>query len=233
MFTPSRIAHAEDEMRSAVELLGLAPRAPVLDLCCGPGRHAVELARLGHPVTGVDRTVAYLDRARAAAAAARVEVELVEADARAFQRAEAFAAAILMYTSLGFFEDLEDDLRVLRNAHASLAPGGAMLIDLKGKEVIAGGFEPKTWSESEDGTIFLSEVEITGAWAGTRTRWMVVDPHGHRREAVFDLRLYSAAELESALRGAGFETVETYGDLDGGPYDLDATRLVAVARKGA
>jgi SAM-dependent methyltransferase len=231
MFTPSRVAEADAEVRSLVELLELEPPAPVLDLCCGPGRHALALARLGHQVTGVDRTAAYLAAARAAAAEERLEVELVEADARRFQRPRAFAAALLLYTSFGFFEDPDDDLAVLRNVHASLRDGGALVVDVRGKEIVAGGFEPRVWHRLEDGSLFLSEREVTGPWTGVRTRWILVDGAGRRRERSFDLRLYSGAELEAALRQSGFAGVELYGDFDGSPYDLDAERLVAVARR--
>ena len=54
----------------------------VLDLCCGPGRHAVALAKRGFAVTAVDRTRFLLDHARARAAQAGLSVEFVLEDMR-------------------------------------------------------------------------------------------------------------------------------------------------------
>ena len=54
---------AIEEAEQAVKLLDLEPGAEILDLCCGLGRHSVELARRGFRVTGVDRTVGYLEKA--------------------------------------------------------------------------------------------------------------------------------------------------------------------------
>ena len=48
----------------------------------------------------------------------------------------------------------------------------------------------------------------------------------------FHHTIYSGQELKERLEGAGFHDVRLYGDLDGGEYGIDATRLVAVARKG-
>ena len=82
MFTSERIANAPQEVDHLIELLRIKPPARVLDMCTGPGRHAIELAKRGFAVTGVDRTARYLERARIDAAEARVEVELMPSHIR-------------------------------------------------------------------------------------------------------------------------------------------------------
>lgn len=94
-----------------------------LDLGCGPGRHTVPLARRGFRVTAVDLWAFDLARARERVVAAGVD-ELVQANTRAFARPEAFDLALGLFTTLGYFEDARDDLRVLQNVHHSLRPGG-------------------------------------------------------------------------------------------------------------
>jgi hypothetical protein len=56
MFPAKQVEEAAAEIDKIVPLLGLTQPAPVLDLCCGPGRHSLELARRGYAVEGVDRT---------------------------------------------------------------------------------------------------------------------------------------------------------------------------------
>ena len=64
IFSKWRLESATAEMDQLLELAGIAPGAAVLDLCCGVGRHSLELARRGFEVTAVDRTKLYLKRAR-------------------------------------------------------------------------------------------------------------------------------------------------------------------------
>src|SRR5690606_1990790 len=75
-------AASEAQAVFCARVLGLEPGQSVLDLCCGQGRHAVPLARLGLRVTGLDRSAEYLRLAESAAAAADVGLRTVEADMR-------------------------------------------------------------------------------------------------------------------------------------------------------
>src|SRR5215813_12444286 len=85
MFPAERFAIAPEQVVQILALTGFSGRT-VLDLCCGPGRHAVEFALHNFQVTGVDRTSFLLDRARERAAEAEVDVEWIEADMRQFIR---------------------------------------------------------------------------------------------------------------------------------------------------
>lgn len=228
LFDDRRMHEAPVEVAALLELAEAVPGERVLDLCCGPGRHCVELARLGLAVTGVDRTEAFLEQGRAAAADAGVEVEWVHEDARRFERAGAFDLALCLFTSFGYFSE-EENVRVAERVRRSLAPGGAFVLEMAGKEIIAGGFSPRGWRESGE-LLVLDEVSVPAGWEHLVTRFLVIGPDGTRREHVVEHRLYSATELARVLLDAGFAQVEVFGDLEGAPYDADAERLVALAR---
>jgi SAM-dependent methyltransferase len=149
LMTEERLEGAADEVDSVLSLVGFEGR-DVLDLCCGVGRHSVELAAQGLSVTGVDRSRFLLGKARALADEQRVEVEWVEADARDFVRPDSFDLVLNMFTSFGYFDDPDDDRKVLRNAAESLRDGGNLLIDLAGKELVAAVLQPTTSEESPD-----------------------------------------------------------------------------------
>jgi SAM-dependent methyltransferase len=230
MFGPERIEAAPQEVRQIIALLGIKPGAAVLDLCCGIGRHSLELARGGYSVTGVDRTAAYLQTARQAAAVQGLAVEWVEADARRFVRPNAFDHAINMYTSFGYFEDPDEDLRMAGNILRSLKPGGSLMMDLMGKERLARIFSPRSWEQLPDGSLFLQERAIVDDWTWIENRWILIKD-GKRHEFVLGHRLYDGAGLRALFLEAGFASVALYGTMDGAPYDNDACRLIAVAHK--
>jgi 2-polyprenyl-3-methyl-5-hydroxy-6-metoxy-1,4-benzoquinol methylase len=136
MFPDERIADADEQMSKAL-MLAKPTGKSALDLCCGPGRCSIALAKRGFSVTGVDRTRFLVDKARAHARAARVKIEWVQKDMRDFVRPDSFAFVLSMFTSFGYFDDRREDVMVLENMFKSLQPGGACLIDVLGKERLA------------------------------------------------------------------------------------------------
>ncbi len=229
MFTAERLDAAPQEIDQLVGLLDLQPGAKVLDLCCGVGRHSLELARRGFKITGLDRTASYLEQARKKAESENLEVDLVLGDARKFCALEEFDAVINMFTAFGYFEGACDDKRVLLNAYASLKRGGKLLIEMVGKEVLARIFQPRDWHE-HNGRIFLRETEVTQDWSWIKNRWILLED-GEQKEFSFGHRVYSAVELTGLLKRCGFSEVKVFGDLEGSPYDHQAQRLVVVAIK--
>jgi SAM-dependent methyltransferase len=229
LFPESRVREAQEEIEQILALAGIPAGAVVLDLCCGIGRHSLELARRGYRVTGVDRTKQYLDLAAAEAGREALSLELVQDDMRAFRRDESYDAVLNLFTSFGYFEDPLDDLQVADNVYASLRPGGVLVMQLMSKEVLARIFKPRDWYE-QDGLLVLEERKVRRNWSWIESRWTLIS---EQRRIDLDLshRLYAASELMRLLRDRGFERVDAYGDFDGSLYDENASRLVVFARK--
>ncbi len=228
-FDTGRWASAPVQVEQLIALLDIPTGASVLDLCCGLGRHAFEFAQHGHKVTGVDRTQYYLEKARNQAEAEKLAIEFVLEDMREFCRPDMFDCAINLWSSFGYFEDPEDDRRVLLNVFQSLKKDGKIVMEMGGKEIFARDFREQNWHEA-DGNFLLEERTIHENWSRVENRWIVFRDN-IRQEFTFSLRLYSGAELSELLKECGFRGVEIFGDLSGNPYDQDATRLVAVAKK--
>ena len=229
MFSPAQFAAAEEEIDPLLRLIGMRPQS-ILDLCCGPGRFAVPLARRGFCVTGVDRTAFFLNKARERAAAENVAVEWVQEDMRTFVQPGAFDLALSMFTSFGYFDDKSEDLTVLRNVHESLRPGGALVMDVVGKERLARTFQPATSSKHADGSVVIDRREVLDDWTRVRMEWTIIKDNAVR---VFTIHhtVYSGQELKDRLTAVGFGDVRLYGSIDGAPYGREADRLIAIARK--
>ena len=229
MFQPKRFADATWEVAHVLKLT--KPKGElVLDLCCGPGRCALALARRGFSVTGVDRTKYLLAQARRRAKAAQVTIEWVRADMRDFVRPDTFDLVLSMFTSFGYFDDKREDLTVLRNMFASLRPGGSCLIDVVSKEYLARVFQPTKSDALPDGSRLVQRTVVFDDWTRLRSEWIVIR-HGKARSFTFHHTVYSGQELRDRMEQAGFVGVRLYGDLDGTEYGTNARRLIAVGRK--
>jgi SAM-dependent methyltransferase len=229
MFPQSLFDRAPEEVEKVLALT--KPQdTNVLDLCCGPGRCSVPLAQAGYSVTGVDRTVFFLEEARARAEDAGVDIEWVHEDMRDFVRAETFDLVLSMFTSFGYFDDKAEDTQVLKNIFLSLKPGGVFLVDVIGKERLAQIFQPTTCSVLADGTKLVQRHEVFDDWTRIRNEWILIRD-GQARSFDFHHTVYSGQELKDRLEQAGFTDVQLYGNFDGSPYDLKAQRLIAVGRK--
>ncbi|HKV04789.1 MAG TPA: methyltransferase domain-containing protein [Candidatus Acidoferrales bacterium] len=228
MFPEKRIADADVQVEKALRLTKPKGKS-VLDLCCGPGRCSIALARKGFSVTGVDRTKYLLDRARASARAARVKIEWVREDMRDFVRPGSFALILSMFTSFGYFDDKREDLIVLKNMHTSLRSGGACLIEVLGKERLARVFQPTISTVLPDGTMLVERHELFDDWTRVRNEWLIMRK-GRVKSFKFHHTIYSGEELRERMQHAGFVGVTLYGSLDGDAYGPNAERLIAIGR---
>ncbi|MFZ5478572.1 MAG: class I SAM-dependent methyltransferase [Myxococcota bacterium] len=227
LFPPSRVAAAGGEVDALVKLAGLAPGARVLDLPCGVGRHTIALSERGFRVTGADRTPLYVRRARERAP----ELDWRVADMRDFTTDEPYDAVLNLWTAFGYFDTPGDDLRVLGRFHAALRPGGALVMDLNGKETLARTFRPRDWYPVEGGGWLLEDRKVRDDWTWVDSAWTYIRPDGRVIEHGISVRLYAASELRALLHEAGFAEVKCFGALDGVPYDENARRLVVIARR--
>lgn len=230
MFHQRRWDQADEEADGLIALTGLEKGGRILDMCCGPGRHALAMAKRGYAVTGVDRTVAYVEEARRRARDADLDASFEVGDAREYRELDQFDGATCLYTSFGYFETPEEDMSLLRNLCLSLKSGGCLVIDMHGKEISARAYKDRTWDTMEDGSLLLESRTVGPAWAWIENTWTVVKD-GQQKQATFRVRMYSGTELKTALEAAGFKSTELYGDWSGAPYDEQARRLIAVARK--
>ena len=230
MFSQQLLDAAPEEVDMLIGLLGVGCGASILDIPCGVGRHSLELTRRGFRVTGVDRTGAYLQTAHRKAVVAGLDLELIQCDMRSFVHPESYDAAINLSTSFGYFDDVADDHRVARNLINSLRPGGRLVMEMMGKEVLARIYQRRDWQELPGGGFFLQEREVDQEWTWMQNRWILIQD-GDTSEYTIGHRIYDGAGLKMLLLDAGFEAVRLFGSLKGEPYDTDAPRLVAVATK--
>lgn len=231
LFADLKWERAEDEAMAIIEYVDLQPGSSVLDLPCGTGRHALAFARRDMEVTAVDRTSLYVDEVRVRADEAGLDLQTHVSDMRQFKSPSSFDLALNLFTSFGYFDDEDQNQRVLQVYFDSLKSGGMLVMEMAGKELVARDFRPRDWRDFDDGTLLLEEREIGPDWSSITNRWTLVLADGARHQYTFSHRLYAGSELRKMLDHVGFIDIDIFGDFDGAPYDDDASRLIAFARK--
>jgi SAM-dependent methyltransferase len=229
MFPEQRFTDAPIEMQKLLSLSKPNGKT-VLDLCCGPGRCSVALAKAGFKVTGVDRTKFLLNKARTKARKEKVKIEWIQMDMRDFVRPNAFNLVLSMFTSFGYFNNKHEDLKVLEHILTSLKPGGVFVIDGAGKEWLAKVFQPTRSDDLPDGTKFIQRSEIFDDWTRVRNEWILIRK-GRAKTFRFHHTIYSGQELKDRLEQTGFAKVKLFGNLDGYEYGPNAQRLIVVGYK--
>jgi ubiquinone/menaquinone biosynthesis C-methylase UbiE len=226
ILTPER---TDQEVAGIMTMLNLRPGAQLLDLCCGQGRHAVSLGRIGCRVTGLDRSAYLLGQAKRAAKEEGVGVHWVLGDMRRLPWRERFDACINVFTAFGYFENEAENEAVLVQVRQVLRPGGVFFLDVSNRDYYLLRLWPQAWRRHGQ-AIILEDTHfdpLTSRFTMTFT-WV----EGDRRESLtHSVRHYTATELAGMLRRAGLTPMAFYGDFDGSPFELYSKRLIVVAKR--
>ena len=234
MFDDARWAEAPAVAQYVKDIAKLGDGAKVLDAGCGLGRISVELAALDLDVTGVDIIQSELDAARESAEAEGVPLTLINQDLRKWHAPNQFDCAVNLYTSFGYCETIEEDMQILQNIADSVKPDGTFIMECTSRETAV-----LYWTPGEEferaGYRVVTHFEVTGAWEGLKSQWILYPLTGDTEKPVVDhtfiQRLYPASFLRDKLLEFGFLKAEVYGDYDFSPYNEHARTMILIGKK--
>lgn len=195
-----------------VAILGARPGLRLLELDCGPAHHALELARRGCAVSGVDARARWLARARHRARRHGLRLELISTDPHRFARSGGgFDAVLHLGGWLGARGSAGDDRLLLATAHHALEPGGRLLVEVYTQERLA---QERLAQQRQrrhrlalgSGCHWLETWQIDGRWRHAEIEWTLLEP-GREVTGSWSLRLYGRRDLEDLLRDLGFEAI--------------------------
>jgi 2-polyprenyl-3-methyl-5-hydroxy-6-metoxy-1,4-benzoquinol methylase len=223
------LAGTLQEVAFISNVLNLPKRANILDLYCGYGRHAIELARKGYRVTGVDATEDFLLIARQKAAEENVDINFALCDMRDLVYNANFDAVINMFAAFGYYTDAENAEALQRVADA-LKIGGLFLIDLLNRDWIGRNNLNRYWRHPSGEYVLSYKIELKQGTA-TMKRVLLNQITGAKTQSEFVLRAYSLQEMAAMLENCGLKIVKTYGGFDGSRYGSEAQRMIILAQK--
>jgi SAM-dependent methyltransferase len=237
-----------DEARFVASLLDgrLAEREPrtLLDLACGTGRHAVELASLGYSVTGVDFNATLLERARVNASERGVDVRFLERDIRSpALEGESFDAITCLFDSIGYLLTNDGIVEAFASAREHLAPGGVLVFEFLHAPAMIKHAAPVRigrWPMPDGGTLLrISESSLDVAAGKLTVAYELIDLHGDGRTCARSTethanRFFSLEEMRALLAAGGF-AVETFLPAYGAREAIDdeTWHVLAVARRAS
>jgi len=216
---------------------------PVLEVGCGTGRIALELARQGYAVTGIDPSDAMLSVARQKAEDDALDVTFIEGSTLdlALER-ERYGLILLPLDVFLYCEHGEEQRATLSRLAESLVFNGLLAIDLPGPAAFldpdSNGQQRMVFSgETADGERFecyhLHEDDLASQTRYLRVSYETLDEGGlvRRRVSEHELRYVYRFELEYLLDDSGLVLSDVYGDYDLGPLTNDSERMIAIARR--
>jgi D-alanine-D-alanine ligase len=202
--------NTEQEVELLIRSAGLERNDRILDLCCGQGRHSLELARRGFAhVTGLDRSRYLIRLARKRARQRSLPVSFHEGDARRFRLGDAeFHCVCILGNSFGYFERPEDDLAVLASVKRAVASGGTLVMDLMDGDWMRDNFEARSWEWVDQNHFVCRERDLAEDGDRLISREVVV--HAERgviADQFYAERLYSQQRIEALMARAGFTNI--------------------------
>ncbi|HEV3449881.1 MAG TPA: class I SAM-dependent methyltransferase [Acidimicrobiia bacterium] len=213
----------DQEVAFLVEALALAPGQRVLDVGCGPGRHALALAARGLRVTGVDASPEFVALAAAAAAREGRSARFEVLDVRGLAADAEFDAAVCLcqggFGLLGGRDDLDVFGRIVR----AVRPGGSLAVSACSLVFAARHLEPGETLDAATGVV--------------HERTTLRNEAGDERTADLWTTCFTARELELLAERCGVEVLAVHGVTPGryraAPPDLEQPELLLLARRRA
>lgn len=212
------------EVDHLVSALGLRAGERVLDVGCGPGRHAHELARRGLLVHGIDVSERFVELARTRAPNGATFERL---DARRLVDVASYHGAFdavicLCQGAFGLMTAADDDDRVVAGMAAALQPGGRLAL---------------TAFNAYFAVRYHTEADFDANSGVSHERTVVRDEAGTPLEVDLWTGCYTPRELRLLLTAHGLE-LERISSVEPGAYGDDpptteSPELLVVARRGS
>ena len=209
------VAITRKEVDLFSELLDFRADDTILDLCCGQGRHALELARRGFKVEGLDRSRYLIQKARASAKKENLSARFKEGDARKLPfQPDTFEVVMVLGNSFGYFETAQDDLRVLREIFRVLKPWGRLLLDVADGEYLKRNFQARSWEWIDKKLFVCRERSLSADRQRLISREVVTDAtKGVIADQFYAERLYAPNDLTTLFEESGFSDVHIHGEV--------------------
>jgi SAM-dependent methyltransferase len=211
-----------------LKTLQVSDGAALLDVPCGEGRLARELASRGYAVTGVDISPDFLQEARSRAVEEGLDIRWEQNDMRNLPWQHEFDGAFCFGGSFGYFGD-EGNVNFVRAVCRSLKPGARFVLDIGvSVETLLPRLRMREWTRIGD-FLFLEENHYDHIEGRFNTDYTFIrDGKAETRSG--SQRVYAYRELVRLMETVGFVDVQSFGSLVREAFTLSSAQLFFVGK---
>ncbi|NQU06804.1 MAG: class I SAM-dependent methyltransferase [Calditrichaeota bacterium] len=196
-----------------------------LDLGCGSGRYATEIAQHGFKVIALDLSIPLLKTA-VTENNLREQILYVRGDMRAIPARSGFSLIVSLFTSFGYFNDSQH-LQLLRDVRKLLEPGGVFVLDVPNPQAVRLNVSNSWISVRIENDMHIREERFISDDNTKVVKFIKIDYQGESKEYFESVRLYEFEELSDMLESCGFKKrYPVQGDYDGCLFTTESPRMV-------
>ena len=212
-----------------VDTLNVQPGAALLDIPCGFGRHALDLARRGFQITGLDISTEFVQALNEQVEAEKLPIAVILGDILTTAINGSFDGAYCMGNSFGYVDYTGMDLFVKKVA-AALKPGARFVIN---SGMVA---ESRLPNFPKTGHYVLDELtmDISNSYAvgdSCMLTELTYTKAGHTEVHHFKHYVFTLSEIKRLLAGHGLVTIDVYKSTEKQLYQFGDQQLYLVAEK--
>jgi SAM-dependent methyltransferase len=211
--------------------LGTEPGARLLDVGCGYGRHAMELAARGYQIVALDLSLPLLLRGADEAQRRGLTINFIHGDMRDLAFDSQFDGIYCLFSTFGYFDE-DTNRKTIEGMARAMKPGARLVLDVLNRDYLIGELPTRVWWEG-DGCVVLEEVEFNYFSSRVHSNRSIVFDDGRQIEQEISIRAYSLHELGKLLHAAGLRVVEVSGSMatHGRFFGNQSRGLIVVAEK--
>ncbi len=216
---------AEDFIKILSTHLKIPKNAKILDLACGKGRHSIFLNKLGYDVTGIDLSAESIEEAKKMESQ---NLQFIEGDMRVAHKECYFDYIFNLFTSFGYFNEMEDNYAVIHSIAKGLKPQGVGVIDFLNAELVRKSLPEQNQVRIDDIVFQINKFEADGM-VHKEIAFEEDDEKYTFKESV---KLFGLEDFQSFLSQAGLKLLEVFGSYDLKSFEVDQSkRMILVFRK--
>lgn len=196
---------AEIFIKKLMNILQLPKGDKVIDLACGKGRHSIFLSKMGYQVLGLDlsqQSIAHNKRFESPSLHFQVH------DMRCALPTSDADAVLNLFTSFGYFQTEEEDLRVFTSVHQGLKTGGVFILDYLNKGFVEQDFKENS-TEKRGGILFHIHKKIEDHYV---VKTINFSDAGQDFEFTERVKLHTPEQINQYAKSTGFERIKVWGD---------------------
>ena len=222
----------QQEIEFLVSELDLQQGQHILDIPCGFGRHAIELAKRGFAITGIDISQTFIKKLNEKINLERLNIEAIQADILTLELNKKFSGVVCLGNSFGYFNFEKMKLFVEKVA-ASLETGAKFIIN---SGMIAESILPNLSNYSKNksytfGDITMDVTNIYNVEEGYMVSHLHYTKEDKTEEHSFKHYVFTLGEVKRMLKSYGLCTIATYNSPSKAEYKLGDQQIYIVAEK--